>query len=57
MVKPTKEEIMATAKQKKQKAISKKISVLRHEGVPQDQAVAQAHSMVGANKQKKKKKS
>ena len=54
MVKPTKEEIMATAKQK---AISKKISVLRHEGVPQDQAVAQAHSMVGANKQKKKKKS
>ena len=56
MVKPTKEEIMATAKQKKQKAISNKISVLRHEGVPQDQAVAQAHSMVGANKPKKKKK-
>ena len=48
---------MAKANQKKQKAISNKISKLRHEGVPQAQAVAQAHSMVGANKPKKKKKS
>ena len=48
---------MTKDKQKQQKAISNKISKLRHEGVPEDKAVAQAHSMVGANKTKKKKKS
>ena len=44
---------MTTAKQK---AISAKISKLRHEGMPQKQAVAAAHSMLGASKPKLKKK-
>jgi uncharacterized protein YoaH (UPF0181 family) len=53
VVKGEGEELMATAKQK---AISAKISKLRHEGMSQKQAVAVGLSMLGASKPKLKKK-
>jgi hypothetical protein len=37
-------------KKRKQSSVSKKISYLRHEGVPQDQAVAEALSMKQAGR-------
>lgn len=39
---------------KKQNKLSKKIQKLRHEGYPQKQAIAIAHSMLGKSKKKGK---